>query len=59
MSQEKSGDDEIELVEDEVVMKDDELEKVEMKASYLSPYSVQIKHKLHLKYRTSDEILMK
>lgn len=48
MFQEKS-DDEIDLVEDEVVMKDDELEKVEMKASYLSPYSVQIKHNLHLK----------
>jgi len=50
MSQEKS-DDEIELVEDEVVMKDDELEKVEMKASYLSPCLVQIKLNLHLKYR--------
>lgn len=58
MFQEKS-DDEIDLVEDEVVMKDDELEKVEMKASYLSPYSVQIKHNLHLKYRTREEILMK
>jgi hypothetical protein len=54
MFQEKSDDIEIELVEDEVVMKKDELEKEEMKASCLCsliPCSIQINHNLHLKNR--------